>query len=369
LVSVEFKLKNEIQEVGEFDGLETMNDWARLNPEQSFEHFIEGPENRLALAAAKAVSLEPGREYNPLLICASAGSGKTHLLHAIGRNFKEHRPDKTCICCSCDELANQVVNALEQSVLPILQEGLQGADLLLVDDIDRISGRLRTQEVLFQVLESRLAADQQVILSSCCLPPEISGLSPRLSSRLGSGLTVRMDSPCLETLAGITRVKAKLHGFELSAEAAHAIAEYAEGDPRRLNEALRRVEVVCGMEGHEVSAEAVRRALDLFPLEEIYVPRIVDLMERRFRLNPGELSKKDRSKRINGLRQVAMYLARQLTSLSLGDIGAHFGGRNHSTVLHAVRAVSRRMGMDDRLRRQVTELMNDVKRQGTSSLS
>ncbi len=317
----------------------------RLNSDYRFEHFVTGPCNQLAHASCVAVSEAPGLAYNPLFIHGNVGLGKTHLLHAICHSVFDRVPDAQITYLSCEEFINQFIEAIERGELNTFRYQYRHADVLVIDDIQFLGKRERTQEEFFHTFNTLYQSQKQIVLTADCSPSDIPGLEERLVSRFNWGLIARIDSPCLETRLAIVRKKAHLRGIQLPDDVAMLIATRIKANARELEGALTCIQGVASLHGgiidRSVAEIALREGRPETP-REIRIQDIINVVTEEFDVKLSDLQGRSRSRSIVFPRQVCMYLARQFTQHSLGEIGGFFGGRDHTTVLHAGKLVTRR---------------------------
>jgi len=355
LVSIEFAAPEESNDV------EPFSDSRAWNAEFTFESFVDGPCNRLARAVAGAVAEEPGCRYNPLFLHGGEGLGKTHLLQAIGYALRERNPAARCWYGTGDDFTIAQVQAAEQGNRHALQALFREYDVLLIDDVERFSGRERSQEEFFRVFNSVQEAQGQIVLTAKSPPTQLEGIAERLCSRFGSGMVSAVEPPCAETRAAIARSKAVVKGIQLSDAVIETIGEFSKGSIRDLEESLLGMDAVAQMRDGVVTREIALEVLEAPRIRALNVPSILDRVARKFHVDPSELTRAGRSKSISQPRQVGMYLARHLTDLTLERIGEFFGGRDHTTVRHAAMTITKRMESDQRLRRVVADLIEEIR--------
>lgn len=315
---------------------------SRLNTEFTFENFVEGKSNQLARAAARQVAENPGGSYNPLFVYGGVGLGKTHLMHAVGNRLLEENPRAQIAYVHSERFVGDMVKALQHNTINDFKRLYRSLDALLIDDIQFFAGKERSQEEFFHTFNALLEGQQQVILTCDRYPKEVNGLEERLKSRFGWGLTVAIEPPELETSVAILKRKAALDGIELPDKVAFFMAQRIRSNVRELEGALRRVIASSRFTGQPISMEFTREALrDLLALQEklITVENIQKTVAEYYKLSVKDLHSKRRSRSITRPRQMAMALAKELTNHSLPEIGDQFGGRDHTTVLHACRKV------------------------------
>jgi len=327
----------------------------RFNPEFTFATFVEGKSNQLARAAATQVGENPGKAYNPLFIYGGVGLGKTHLMHAVGNLIHERRPGARIAYVHSERFVSEMVRALQHNTIAEFKQTYRTLDALLIDDIQFFAGKDHSQEEFFHTFNALLDGQQQIILSCDRYPKEVAGLEERLKSRFGWGLTVAIEPPELETCVAILMVKSRAAGAELPEEVAFFIAKRIRSNVRELEGAMRRVLATSRFTGRAVTLELAREALkDLLAAQErlVTIENIQKTVAEYYKIRVADLLSKRRSRSIARPRQVAMALARELTNHSLPEIGDAFGGRDHTTVMHAcdrvkdLREIERRASED-----------------------
>ena len=313
-----------------------------LNPRFTFDNFVEGKSNQLAKAAAIQVAENPGKAYNPLFLYGGVGLGKTHLMHAIGNLICKHKKDAKILYLHSERFVGDMVKALQSNSINTFKEYYRSLDALLIDDIQFFAGKDRTQEEFFHTFNALLEGHQQIVMTCDRYPKEIHGLEERLKSRFGWGLTVAIEPPDLETRVAILINKAAEVGMQLPHEVAFFIAKKIRSNVRELEGALKRVVANANFTGHEVTIDFVRDTLrDLLSLQDklVTLDNIQKTVAEYFKIKLVDLLSAKRTRSFARPRQVAMSLAKELTSHSLPEIGAAFGGRDHTTVLHACRTI------------------------------
>lgn len=332
-----------------------------LNPDYAFEQFVTGPCNRLAHAAALAIAEEPGRTYNPFFVYGPVGLGKTHLLQAICHAIRERRPTTIIRFLSCETFINHFIEAVERGALHEFRYRYRHLDVLVIDDIQFLAERERSQEEFFHTFNTLHQSQRQIILSADCSPSEIQSLEERLVSRFNSGLVALLDRPCLETRMAIVRKKAKLRCIEIPEEVVRFVAGRIATNIRELEGALIKIDALGQTQAGAVTLDLAREALGGAVSRPVKIPTILEVVAERLDVKVSDLQGKKRSKAVTQPRHLCMYLARQLTSHSLEDIGGYFGGRDHSTVLHASRAVGQQAEQDPQLRELLDAIASEVK--------
>ncbi|GGI87007.1 chromosomal replication initiator protein DnaA [Legionella impletisoli] len=313
-----------------------------LNKKFVFDSFVEGNSNQLAKAAALQVAERPGDAYNPLFIYGGVGLGKTHLMHAIGNSILKNNPEAKVLYLHSERFVADMVKALQTNSINEFKRFYRSLNALLIDDIQFFAGKDRSQEEFFHTFNALLEGQQQIILTSDRYPKEIEGVEERLKSRFGWGLTVAVEPPELETRVAILISKAELSNIELPYEVAFFIAKRIRSNVRELEGALRRVIANAHFTGKPITIEFVNEALrDLLALQDklVTIENIQKTVAEYYKVKVADLLSKRRSRSIARPRQMAMALAKELTNHSLPEIGDHFGGRDHTTVIHACRKV------------------------------
>lgn len=315
---------------------------SRLNPAFTFNSFVEGKSNQLARAAAQQVAENPGHAYNPLFIYGGVGLGKTHLMHAVGNVLLERNPNARIAYLHSERFVGDMVKALQHNTINDFKRLYRSVDALLIDDIQFFAKKERSQEEFFHTFNALLEGQQQIILTCDRYPKEVDGLEERLKSRFGWGLTVSIEPPELETSVAILKKKAEAEGVPVPNEVAFFIAQRIRSNVRELEGALRRVIANSKFTGQPITMDFTKEALrDLLALQEklITIENIQKTVAEYYKIRVADLLSKRRSRSITRPRQLAMALAKELTNHSLPEIGDAFGGRDHTTVLHACRKI------------------------------
>ena len=315
-----------------------------LNRENTFENFIEGKSNQLARAAAIQVAENPGYAYNPLFIYGGVGLGKTHLMHAIGNYLVAKKPGAKVVYLHSETFVATMVTALQLNAINEFKRFYRSVDALLIDDIQFFAGKERSQEEFFHTFNALLEGGQQIILTCDRYHKEINGLEERLKSRFGWGLTVAVEPPELETRAAILINKAALSNVHLPNEAALFIAQRLRSNVRELEGALKRVIAHANFKGEQISLDLIKEALrDLFALQDklVTIDNIQRSVAEYYKIKMADMLSKRRNRSVARPRQVAMTLSKELTNHSLPEIGDAFGGRDHTTVIHACKQVNK----------------------------
>jgi chromosomal replication initiator protein len=332
-----------------------------LNGVYSFDNFIVGPSNSVAHASAKAVAENPGRAYNPLFIHGSVGLGKTHLLHAVCHEFLKRYPQDRVCFLSCEEFTNEFVRSLQHNDVDSFRARFRNVHLLVIDDIHFLKGKERTQEEFFHTFNGLYQSDRQIVLSSDAAPNEIPTLEERLVSRFHWGLVSQLEQPEMETRMAIVRRKAELMGIDLPNDVVEYIATNFRNNIRELEGALLGARAHASVVGSGISLEQTKLALkgNIKPRGAgITLDGITKRVCSEYQVKDADLRSKRRARSVSEPRQVIMYLARQLTKLSLDEIGDYFGGRDHSTVLYAVRKTESRRKIEPALAATIDRLID-----------
>ncbi len=337
---------------------------AELDSRYTFDTFVVGSSNQFAQAACLAVAELPSRAYNPLFIYGGVGLGKTHLLHAIGHHVSRAVPQLRVQYLSTEKFTNELIGAIRYDKTPDFRHRYRTIDLLLIDDIQFISGKERTQEELFHTFNDLYESHRQIVISSDRSPKEIPEIEERLRSRFEWGLIADIQPPDFETRVAILKRKAELDRVSLPDDLAFFIANKVKSNIRELEGSLVRIRAFCNLTGRELSLDLAQEVLaNIWGAEERLIT--LDEIQRRvsevFGVKPHDLRSKTRTKAVAFPRQVAMYLARQLTSDSFADIGRGFGGKDHTTVLHAVNKIEALLQEDPKFRKTLDHVINTIR--------
>ncbi|MCP4837665.1 MAG: chromosomal replication initiator protein DnaA [Phycisphaera sp.] len=349
------------------DGIDLAAEQMVLSPDYVFDNFIVGPGNRLALMAANAVAEKPGRAYNPYFIHGGVGLGKTHLLQSISQRILRGRPDASICFISCSTFMDLFHECVKAGRMQDFRHHFRTADVLVIDDIHFLSKHEQSQEEFFHTFNALYQSGRQIVLSSDAAPAEIPDLEERLVSRFNCGLVARIERPCYETRVAILKAKASLHDLELPDDVPAYIAARLDSNIRELEGALTKIRGFALAEDEAISLELAKRALSDDPTrtpgEESAAPSIqaiIDSVTRYYDVKLTDLLSKRRHKSITVPRQVCMWLARRHTRFSLEEIGGYFGGRDHTTVMHAIRAINRRRDEDSSFSDDIDRLETSV---------
>jgi len=342
------------------DPFDDAEDQILLSPDYAFEHFVTGPGNRFAHAAAVAVAQSPGQSYNPLFIHGGVGLGKTHLLQATCQTVLQANPRAKICYMSCDTFVNQFMDAVQSGQMHGFRHRYRHVDLLVIDDIHFLAKRDRTQEEFFHTFNTLFQQKKQIVLSSDSPPHEIPELEERLISRFSWGLVTMIEKPCYETRVAIVRKKAEIRDLKVPDDVVCYIAAQIESNTRELEGALTKVCSMANLTEQPLTLDLARRALGderaaaVGPQTSIQT--INDAVTQFYSVKLSDLQSKRRHRSITVPRQLCMYLARRHTGYSLEEIGGYYGGRDHTTVMHAIRSVEERLGQDQRFAGQVQSL-------------
>lgn len=345
----------------------TQGEWEKpsLNPKYTFATFVVGNSNKFAHAAAMAVAESPARAYNPLFIYGGVGLGKTHLMHAIGHHILDKNPNMRIVYASSEKFTNELINAIRDDKTEEFRQKYRNVDILLIDDIQFLAGKERTQEEFFHTFNTLHEAFKQIVLTSDRPPKEIPTLEDRLRSRFEWGLIADIQPPDLETRIAILRKKAELEMVDIPDDVIVFIANHIPSNIRELEGALVRVKAFCTLNSVQPNLSVAQEVLrDVFPKKEVRkvsVLVIQKVVAEHFGLKPNILRARKRSKDIAYPRQIAMYLARELTDLSLPSIGEEFGGRDHTTVLHACEKIREDISRNPQLAQEIEELIGRIR--------
>ena len=337
---------------------------AKLNPGLTFESFVTGKANQLARAASIQVAHNPGASYNPMFLYGGVGLGKTHLIHAIGNHLLKEKPTAKIRYIHAEQYVSDVVRAYQQKAFDRFKRYYHSLDLLLIDDIQFFGGKSRTQEEFFYAFEALINNGAQVIITSDTYPKEMEGIDERLISRFDSGLTVAIEPPELEMRVAILMKKAAAEGVPMSEDVAFFVAKHLRSNIRELEGALRKILAYVRFHGKEVNIEVARNALkDLLSIQnrQISVESIQRTVADFYNIKVADMYSKKRPANIARPRQIAMFIAKELTQKSLPEIGELFGGRDHTTVLHAVRKITEERQHDSHLNHELHVLEQSLK--------
>ena len=340
--------------------IKTINRSRGLRNELSFDSFVEGKSNQLARAASLQVASNPGKAYNPLFICGGVGLGKTHLMHAVGNLIKSNtKKPLTAVYLHSERFVADMVKALQHNKINEFKRYYRSVDALLIDDIQFFSGKERSQEEFFHTFNALLEGDQQIVLTCDRYPREVDGVEERLKSRFGWGLTVAVEPPELETRVAILMKKAQLGNINLPHEVAFFIGKRFRSNIRELEGALHRVIANAHFTGNPINIDFAKEALrDLLAMQDrlVTMENIQKTVAEYYKIRVSDLLSKRRSRSIARPRQMAMTLSKDLTSHSLPEIGDAFGGRDHSTVIHANKKIAELRLLDNKIKEDYSNL-------------
>ncbi len=335
----------------------------QLNPRYRFESFVVGGSNQFAHAAAQAVADRPSKAYNPLFLYGGVGLGKTHLMQAIGHAIRRKNPATRLAYVSAEKFTNEVISALRFDRMPGFRDRFRSVDVLLIDDIQFIATRERTQEEFFHTFNDLYDQQKQIVISADCPPREISAIEERLRSRFEWGLTADIQAPDLETKIAILHKKAENERVVLPADVAEFIARSIRSNVRELEGALIRLIAYTSLTGTEINLTVAQQVLkNVLESQDrrVTIEAVQKRVAEHFGLRPPDLKMRSNSKAIAFPRQIAMYLVKQLTSASLPEIGRQFGGKHHTTVLHSIHKIDTLRRTDKELNRTVNRLVDSL---------
>lgn len=368
--NIQFVLnENEVKGLDKDHNIEEDNkskkNYPNLNPKYTFDTFVIGNSNRFAHAACVAVAEAPARAYNPLFLYGGVGLGKTHLMHAIGHHIMEQKKDPKVVYVSSEKFTNELINSIKDDRNEEFRNKYRNVDVLLIDDIQFIAGKERTQEEFFHTFNSLHEANKQIIISSDRPPKEIPTLEDRLRSRFEMGLITDIQAPDFETRMAILRKKAQMENIDVPNEVTVYIAKNIKSNIRELEGALTRVVAYSSLTNRtisfELASEALKDIITTSKHEEITVNRIKEKVSSVFSVKMEDFNSKKRTRSISYPRQVAMYLSRELTDLSLPKIGEEFGGRDHTTVIHAHDKITKDIENNEDFKEKVNKIILDLK--------
>ncbi len=334
-----------------------------LNPNFTFDSFVEGKSNQMGRAAATQVSQNPGTAYNPLFIYGGVGLGKTHLMHAVGNLIKDHNPDSNVVYLHSERFVSDMVKSFQHNTINEFKRYYRSVDALLIDDIQFFAGKGRSQEELFHTFNSLLEGNQQIIMTCDRYPKEIDGLEERLKSRFGWGLTVTIEPPELETRVAILMSKAQQSNIDLPEEVAFFIGERIRSNIRELEGALRRVVANAHFSNKTITLDFAKDALrDLLSSHDkmVSIENIQKTVAGYYKIRVSDMHSKRRTRSVTRPRQLAMALCKELTNHSYPEIGDAFGGRDHTTILHACRKIEELKEEDPRINEDYRNLLRTL---------
>jgi len=335
-----------------------------LNPKYTFEKFVVGTCNQFAHAAAKGAAESPGKTYNPLFIYGGVGLGKTHLMHAIGHSIKQHDRHKRVAYITSEKFMNELINAIRYDKTQAFRDKYRSIDVLLMDDVQFMAGKERTQEEFFHTFNALHNSQKQIVISSDCPPREIPTLEERLHSRFEWGLIADIEPPDLETKVAILKRKADLDGIYLPDDIAIFIASKIKSNVRELEGSLVRLVAISSLRGVPISKmlaqDALKNIIDAERPEGLTIERIARTVASHYKMTVEEIKSKNNSRSVAVPRQVAMYLCKRLTKSSFPEIGREFGGKHHTTVMHSVDKIEQLQKEDRNFHRMISELIDSL---------
>jgi len=341
-------------------------DWntaSQLNPRYQFDAFVIGSGNQFAMAAAQAVAEKPSKTYNPLFLYGGVGMGKTHLMHAIGHDVKRRQPHALISYVSGEKFTNEMINSVRYDKMTGFRDKFRNVDLLLIDDIQFLAGKERTQEEFFHTFNTLHESMKQIVIASDRPPKELPDFEDRLRSRFEWGLIADIQPPDLETKVAILQKKAESEQTQLPTDVALFIASNVRTNVRELEGALVRLIAWCSMHGVEITLAVTQQCLKQFidtQVRKITIDTIQRTVSEQFGMRVAELKQKNNARQIVVPRQIAMYLAKQLTEASLPEIGRQFGGKHHTTVMHSINKIDEQRRADKDLNRTINKLMETL---------
>ncbi|MCX5662526.1 MAG: chromosomal replication initiator protein DnaA [Planctomycetota bacterium] len=352
-------------------GDETPYDQIVLSPDNSFENFVTGPGNHLAYAASVAVANQPGTAYNPLFIHGGVGLGKTHLLQAICQRLIEKSPQVRLCYLSCDTFMNHFLECVQSGKMNEFRHRYRHVDVLVIDDIHFLANRERTQEEFFHTFNALYQSNRQIIISSDSPPAEIPQLEERLVSRFQWGLVAHVSKPCYETRVAILKAKARIRGLAIPEDVVAYIAGKIDSNARELEGSINTIQGHAVLQNRPIDLALAQTALGDSNHQssgsQVTLQNIINVVTAFYNVKLSDLQSKRRHKSITGPRQVCMWLARKRTRFSLEEIGAYFGGRDHTTVMHSIRTVDERSGADPSFAAQLEKIAQQVTKSQTAA--
>jgi len=334
----------------------------RLVPHYTFDTFVVGPSNGVAFKAAQEVSAAPGRRFNPVFLHGGVGLGKTHLINALAHDMLRRWPRVRMACLSAEAFMNVLISSLRQDQMNAFRDRFREVDALILDDIQFLAGKERTQEEFFHTFNALHGSNKQIVLTSDKAPGAITGLEERLRSRFEGGLIADIQPPTFEMRLAILRSKAERQGVELSPEVADYLARSTGSSVRELEGALTRVAAHAAVHGTPITVALAQQVLGpLLPVRSVSIEKIQDAVSRHFGLSVADLKSHRRGRDISFPRQIAMYLSRTVAEASFPNIAEKFGGRDHSTVIHAVRVIEERRTVDGQVDRLLATINDQLR--------
>lgn len=341
--------------------------WGQLVPRFTFDTFVVGASNQFAHAAARAVAGRPAKHYNPLFLYGGVGLGKTHLVSAIGHHIRRNQPQVQVAYLTAEEFTTQLIDSLRKERMDAFRSACRRVDVLILEDVQFLAGRERTQEEFFHTFNTLYANHRQIILTSDKVPRDIGGLEERLRNRFEWGLIADIQPPDMETRVAILERKAEIDGLRLPREVAMYVASVVKTNVRELEGCLTRLGLYASLRNRPITLEFAEEVLPpvLLPRSQnVTVEKIQATVARHFSLHLRDLLSRSRARQVVVPRQIAMFLTRELTNASFPAIGDAFGGRDHSTVIHACALIKRRVTCDQDLQRAITKLTDELRQNG-----
>lgn len=340
------------------------NHFQNLNKNYTFESFVSGPSNQFAHAAAMAVANNPATTYNPLFIYGGVGLGKTHIVHAIGNEIISRNKDIKVCYYSSEKFMNELINSLRYAKMDDFRNKFRSMDVLLIDDIQFLAGKERTQEEFFHTFNALYESHKQIVVTSDKFPKEMPGLEERLRSRFEWGLIADIQSPDIETKQAILNMKADQNRIKLPEDVAYFLSNTVTSNVRELEGYLIRIGAFASLTSTPITLDMAKEVLKDILVEqnkEITVESIQKLVANHFNIKTSDIKSSKRLKNLVLPRQISMYISRKLTSSSFPEIGSKFGGKDHSTIIHAIKKIEKKMEEDIQLKATVEKLMNNLK--------
>lgn len=351
--------------VRELEAKYTGNTLAQLNPKYTFDTFVVGSGNRFAHAVSLAVAEVPAKAYNPLFIYGGVGLGKTHLMHAIGHYSHQLYPQMNIVYITSEDFTNQLVSAMQQNRNQEFRDRFRNADILMVDDIQFIAGKQSTQEEFFHTFNSLHDAHKQIVIASDRPAKEIKSLEERLRTRFEWGLTADVQPPDFETRVAIVKRKAELLHLDLPEDVAEFIANHLKNNIRQLEGAVKKLNAYYMLEGIQpvisVAQNAIKDILNETQPVPVTIEKIIGEVSRTFNVSPADIRGTKRNANVASARRVAIYILREVTGMSMEEIGREFSGRDHSTIVYSLKTMERDMKNDQHLRETVSDIIKNVK--------
>ena len=334
------------------------------NHELTFDNFIVGNSNRFAYAASQAVASTPGQAYNPLFIYGNSGLGKTHLLNAICTEIRKNNPNSKIIYIRCEDFTNELIQSIERKTTTQFHDKYRTADILLIDDIQFLAGKTQTQEEFFHTFNKLYEENKQIVLTSDRPPKEIALLEDRIKGRFEWGLLADIQPPDIETRMAIIKRKASDLNLSLPDEVVQYIAEKIKSNVRQLEGAVKKLNALCTISGHEPTVILAQKAIkdilsDNQPIS-VTIDKILNEVARTYNVSVENILSKKRTAEISNARQAAMYIVREITSLPMEKIGEEFGGKNHSTVIYSIKECEKAMETNSTTRATIQGIMNNI---------